>query len=173
MELGIGPDDVSHIVQTHLHLDHTGGLGHFPNAVVVVHARELEAAMSADDPMRTGYIRVDYDRPELGWQTIEGDSDLFGDGSIRLLETPGHAAGQLSLLIDLADTGSVLLTGDAADNLAQWEGRAHVRAFHSRTDAAHSLRRLHELADETGATVVFGHDPQNWAALQHAPDPYE
>jgi glyoxylase-like metal-dependent hydrolase (beta-lactamase superfamily II) len=76
------------------------------------------------------------------------------------------------LLLDLADTGPVLITADASDNLAQWEGRAQVRAFHSREDAAHSLRRLRELADETGATVMFGHDPDNWAELQHAPDRY-
>ena len=171
-ELGVGPGDVSHIVQTHLHIDHTGALGHFPNAVVVVHARERDAALAADDPMQSGYIRADFDRPELRWQTIERDTDLFGDGLIRLIETPGHAAGHMSLLIDLADTGSVLITADAADNLAQWEGRAHVRAFHSRDNAARSLRHLHELADATSALVVFGHDPENWAQLQHGPDPY-
>jgi glyoxylase-like metal-dependent hydrolase (beta-lactamase superfamily II) len=171
-ELGVSADDVSHIVQTHLHIDHTGALGHFPNAVVVVHAREREAALAAGDPMQSGYIRADYDRPELRWQTVEGNTDLFGDGLIRLVETPGHAAGHMSLLIYLADTGPVLITADASDNQAQWEGRAHVRAFHSREDAARSLRRLHELADETGATVVFGHDPENWGQLRHAPEPY-
>lgn len=171
-QLGVGPDDVSHIVQTHLHMDHTGALGHFPNAVVVAHVRERTAAMAAEDPMRSGYIRADYDRPELRWQTVEGDTDLFGDGLVRLIETPGHAAGHMSLLIDLPATGPVLITADASDNLAQWEGRAHVRAFHSREAAARSLHRLHELADETGATVVFGHDPENWASLQHAPEPY-
>ena len=170
-ELGVGPEDVSHIVQTHLHMDHTGALGHFPNAVVVVHARELEAALAAGDPMQSGYIRADYDRPELRWQTIEGDTDLFGDGLIRLIETPGHAAGHMSLLIDLADTGRVLITADASDNLAQWEGRSHVRAFHSRADAARSMRRLHELADETGAMVVFGHDADNWAQFGTHPRP--
>jgi glyoxylase-like metal-dependent hydrolase (beta-lactamase superfamily II) len=171
-ELGVARTDVSHIVQTHLHIDHTGALGHFPNAVVVVHAGEREAAMSADDPMQSGYIRADYDRPELRWQTVEGDTDLFGDGLIRLVETPGHAAGHMSLLIELADTGPVMITADAADNRAQWEGRAHVRAFHSRADADRSLRRLHELADETSAAVLFGHDPENWAQFKHAPKAY-
>jgi glyoxylase-like metal-dependent hydrolase (beta-lactamase superfamily II) len=170
--LGVAPDDVSHIVQTHLHLDHTGALGHFPDAVVVVHAREREAALAADDPTRSGYVRADYDRPELRWQTVEGDTDVLGDGLIRLFETPGHTAGHMSLLIDLADTGPVLITADACDNLAQWQGRAPVRALHSRADADRSLRRLHQLADENCAMVVFGHDPQNWAQLQHAPEPY-
>lgn len=171
-EFGVGPDDVSHVVQTHLHIDHTGALGHFPNALVVVHARELEAALAADDPMRSGYVRADYDRPELRWQTVERDTDLFGDGLIRLLETPGHAAGHMSLVVALADTGPVLITADACDNRAQWEGRAHVRALHSREQAARSLRRLHDLAAQTGARVVFGHDPENWAQLQHAPECY-
>jgi glyoxylase-like metal-dependent hydrolase (beta-lactamase superfamily II) len=170
--LGIGPGDVSHIVQTHLHIDHTGALGHFPNAVVVVHAREREAALAADDPMRSGYVRADYDRPELRWRTVDSDTDLFGDGLIQLLETPGHAAGHMSLLVELGDRGSVLITADASDNRAQWEGRAHVRALHSRQDAARSLQRLHELASQTGARVVFGHDPENWAQLPHAPAPY-
>lgn len=171
-QAGIDPGEVTHIVQTHLHIDHTGALGHFPNAVVVVHEREREAALAADDPLRSGYVRADYDRPELRWQTLDSDTDLFGDGLIRLLETPGHAAGHMSLLISLAETGPVLITADASDNLDQWQGRAHVRAFHSRDQAAHSMQRLHELADETGAMVVFGHDPDNWGRLQHAPEPY-
>lgn len=171
-QLGVRPGEVSHIVQTHLHMDHTGALGHFPDAVVVVHEREREAALGAEDPLRSGYIRADYDRPELRWQILTGDTDLFGDGLIRLLETPGHTAGHMSLLVNLVDSGPVLITADAADNLAQWEGRAHVRAFHSREDAAGSLRRLHELADETDATVIFGHDPENWGRLRHAPEAY-
>lgn len=170
--LGVDPNDVSHVIQTHLHIDHTGALGHFPNAVVVAHEREREAAFAADDPIKSGYVRADYDRPELRWQIVGGDTDLFGDGLIRLLETPGHAAGHMSLLLDLADTGPVLLTADASDNRAQWEGRAHVRALHSRDEAARSMKRLHELADQTRATIVFGHDPANWTGLRHAPESY-
>jgi glyoxylase-like metal-dependent hydrolase (beta-lactamase superfamily II) len=170
--LGVGPTDVTHVVQTHLHIDHTGALGHFPQAAVVVHARELEAARTAEDPVRTGYVRADYDRPGLDWQLVDGDTDLFGDGVLRLLETPGHAAGHLSLLITLPDTGPVLLTADACDSRAQWEGRTHVRALHSREQAARSLDRLHEVARHTGALLVFGHDPENWSGLRRAPGSY-
>ena len=171
-ELGVGPGDVSHVIQTHLHIDHTGALGHFPDAEVVVHGRELDAALAAGDPMRSGYVRADYDRPDLRWETIDGDTDLFGDGVVRLLETPGHAAGHMSLLLQLPDTGPVLLTADACDNRAQWEGREHVRALYSREDAARSLERLHGLAEETGALLVFGHDAENWSQVQHAPESY-
>jgi glyoxylase-like metal-dependent hydrolase (beta-lactamase superfamily II) len=122
--------------------------------------------------MRSGYVRADYARPGLRWETVSSDTDLFGDGVLRLLETPGHAAGHMSLLIQLPDARPVLLTADASDNEAQWEGRQHVRALHSREQAARSLERLHALADETGAAIVFGHDPENWAGFRHAPEAY-
>jgi len=139
---------------------------------VIVHERELEAARAAESPESTGYVRADYERPELRWQTIRGERDLFGDGSVRLIETPGHSAGHMSLLLSLNDTGPVLLTADACDNRYQWEGRAHPRALHSRQQAARSLDLLHGVAEETGALVVFGHDPENWSQLRRAPDSY-
>ena len=171
-ELGQGPDGVTHIVQTHLHIDHTGALGHFPEAIVVVHARELEAAQAAESAEATGYVRADYERPELRWHTVDGETDLFGDGAIRLVETPGHSAGHMSLLLSLPETGPVLLAADASDNRDQWEGRAYPRALHSREQAARSLDVLHQLAEQTGALVVFGHDPENWSELRRAPDSY-
>src|SRR5438105_6266847 len=67
--LGVDPESVTHVVQTHLHIDHTGALGHFPNATVVVHERELDAARAAESPEASGYVRADYERPELEWQT--------------------------------------------------------------------------------------------------------
>lgn len=169
---GLEPASVSHVVQTHLHIDHTGALGHFPDARVVVHTRELEAARAADSPLRTGYVRADYDRPELKWQTTDSELDLFGDGTVRLIETPGHSTGHMSLLLNLEDTGPVLLTADASDNRDQWEGRARPRALHSREQATQSLERLHAVAEDTGALVVFGHDPENWSQLRRAPESY-
>jgi glyoxylase-like metal-dependent hydrolase (beta-lactamase superfamily II) len=170
--IGVDPEAVSYVVQTHLHFDHTGALGHFPNAAVVVHERELEAARGAESPEATGYIPADFQRPELKWQTWSGELDLFGDGTVRLIETPGHSAGHVSVLLDLEETGPMLLTADASDNREMWEGRAHPRALHSKENANRSMQKLRDLAAETGALVVFGHDPENWAGLAHAPGSY-
>ena len=170
--LGVASESVGHVVQTHLHIDHTGALGHFPDATIVVHADELQAALAAEDPLASGYVREDYEQPGLHWQLAEGDLDLFGDRTIRLLETPGHSAGHMSLLLELEETGPVLLTADAADNRAQWEGREHPRALCSREDARRSLERLRALASETGALLVLGHEPGDWSRLAHAPDCY-
>jgi N-acyl homoserine lactone hydrolase len=161
---GVEPGAISQIVQTHLHMDHTGALGHFPNATVTVHERELEAARAAQ-PFENGYVRADFERPEIEWRPVTGEHDLFGDGTIRLIETPGHSAGHMSILLSLEQTGPVLLTADAADNRAQWEGRMEPRALASRDDAMRSLELLRTLATEHDAMIVHGHDPKNWAAV--------
>jgi N-acyl homoserine lactone hydrolase len=170
--LGVDPGSITHIVHTHLHIDHTGALGHFPDAEVVVHERELEAARAASSPEATGYVRADYERPELRWHTWSGELDLFGDGTVRLIETPGHSAGHTSLLLLLDDTGPMLLTADASDNRDMFEGRAHPRALYSREQGNASMRKLRAIAENTGALVVFGHDAENWASLAHAPESY-
>jgi len=170
--LGIEPDSVRYIVQTHLHIDHTGALGHFPGARVVVHTRELEAGRSADEPQARGYVPADLEHDGLDWRCVESDLDLFGDGTIQLLQTPGHSAGHMSVLVELPDTGPVLLTADAADNRAQWERQLPLRVLYSREDAEHSLERLRTLAHETQALVILGHDSENWSQLRHAPDAY-
>jgi N-acyl homoserine lactone hydrolase len=91
---------------------------------------------------------------------------------VRLLQTPGHAAGHVSLLLELDETGPVLLTADAVDNRAQWEGRQDPRPLHSAEEAAASRERLRELAGEIDPLLVFWHDPENWSQLRHAPDAY-
>jgi glyoxylase-like metal-dependent hydrolase (beta-lactamase superfamily II) len=171
-QIGIAPESVRHLVQTHLHIDHTGALGHFPDATVIVHAQELDAARTADPPHARGYVREDFERAGLDWRAVDGELDLFGDGAIRLLQTPGHSAGHMSLLLALDETGPVLLTADAADNLAQWDGHLPPRALYSRDEAKRSLERLRGLAREIDPLIVLGHDPDNWSRLRHAPDHY-
>lgn len=172
LKLGVAPDSVRHLVQTHLHIDHTGALGHLPDATVIVQVRELDAARAATPPHAYGYVPEDFHQAGLHWRGVEGDLDLFGDGAIRLLSSAGHSAGHMSLLLELEESGPVLLTADAADNLAQWDGELPPRALYSADDAKRSLERLRDLASETGSLVVFGHDPDNWSRLRHAPEHY-
>jgi N-acyl homoserine lactone hydrolase len=105
------PARVNVIVNSHFHFDHVGGNALVPNAVMVVQRREWEAAMDPDTAARHGYSRADFD---LGHKVIQidGEHDLFGDGSVVCLPTYGHTAGHQSLMVGLA-SGDVVLAGDA------------------------------------------------------------
>ncbi len=112
--LGYRPRDVRHVVLSHLHLDHAGGMKLFPQARFYAQAHELAHAIWPGPPFQNDYILADL-LPTRSYdlKALEGDADLFGDGSVRVLATPGHTRGHCSLLLRLPQTGAVLLPGDA------------------------------------------------------------
>ena len=122
---------------------------------IIVHAAELDSARGEQPRPRLRPRRL---RTARALAAVQGELDLFGDGSVRLLQTPGHSAGHVSLLLQLEHTGPVLLTADAVDNRAQWEGGQPPRALHTRP-GRRSRERLRELARELDPLLVFGHDP--------------
>ena len=122
-ERGVDPDDVKLVVMTHLHFDHASGVSQFPGATFVIAELEWTAATSRGGAFKgfhPPHFDHDYDWRTIDWSAayVEGHAtfgrsvDLFGDGSIRLLHTPGHTPGHLSVLLRLSDR-NLLLTGDA------------------------------------------------------------
>lgn len=176
-KLDIAPESVRFVLQSHLHLDHTGAVGRLPDATHVVQRCEYDYAFAPDWFAKAGYIRRDFDRPGLKWQFLDGQAtdyyDLYGDGSIVLIFTPGHAPGHQSFLVTLPQTGRVLLTVDAAYTLDHWEERALPGFLASAVDAVRSVRKLRELAEATQALVVTGHDPDAWPRFRQAPSFYD
>lgn len=171
--VGIEATDVRYVVQSHLHLDHSGAIGRFPNAIHVVQRSEYEYAFAPDWFSHRAYIRADFDKPDLKWKFLGGEYtdyfDLFGDGIIKMIFTPGHAPGHQSFLVTLPNTGPMLLTIDAAYTMDHWEQKALPGLVCSSVDAVHSVDKLRALADKTAATVVTGHDPDTWTTFKHAP----
>ncbi len=174
--IGVRADEITHVLQSHLHLDHTGAIGRFPNATHYVQRAEYDYAFNPDWFSAGAYIRSDFDRPKLKWHFLDGektdDFDLFGDGTIRMIFTPGHAPGHQSFLINLQSTGPILLCIDAAYTMDHWENRALPGLVTSSSDAAKSVAKLHTIANQTGALVVTGHDPDHWRTFKHAPNAY-
>jgi N-acyl homoserine lactone hydrolase len=168
---GIDPNSIRYVVQSHLHFDHAGAVGHFPGAEFIVHRREHEYAY---DPhwFVDGYKRSDFDRPGVRWREIELDHDdpeldLYGDGSIRLIFTPGHSPGLLSMLVDLPRTGKVILAGDTADTVTHYRHQAMPGLYLDGAEVVRSIDRLHELEAREGCElVIFGHDLDQWRTLQ-------
>ncbi len=171
--VGVDPGSVRYVLQSHLHLDHTGAIGHFPNAQIICQRVEYDYAFNPHWFARGAYIRADFDRPGLNWKFLGGEYtdnyDLFGDGAVRMIFTPGHAPGHQSFLITLPKTGPVLLTIDAAYTLDHWENKALPGLVHSSADAANSVAKLRRIASDTNAMVVTGHDPDNWQTFLKAP----
>jgi glyoxylase-like metal-dependent hydrolase (beta-lactamase superfamily II) len=174
--VGVAPEDVRYVLQSHLHLDHTGAIGHFPRATYIVQRLEYEYAYRPDWFAKGAYIRADFDRPGIDWKFLGGEYtdnfDLFGDGTIRAIFTPGHSPGHQSFLVTLPNTGPVLLTIDAAYTTDHWNDRALPGLVCSSVDAARSVAKLRKIAADTGALVVTGHDPEAWKAFTKAPQDF-
>ena len=108
--------DVKYLIQTHLHLDHSGGVGRFPNAVHIVQRLEYDYAFNPDWFAAPAYIRKDFDKPNIHWKYLNDKKtdffDLYGDGVITIKFTPGHSPGHQSILVNLPNSGHILLTID-------------------------------------------------------------
>jgi N-acyl homoserine lactone hydrolase len=174
--LDVDPGSIKYVIQSHLHLDHSGAIGHFPNAQYVVQRRELEYAFTPDWFQKPAYIRQDFDR-DVDWLYLDGPHDdffdLFGDGTIRILFTPGHAPGHQSVLVELENSGAMMLTADACYTMDHYNNAALPGLVHSAADVADSVRKIHRAVDRHEARVVTGHDPEEWPGFKKAPEYYD
>lgn len=163
--LGLRSTDITDVVNTHLHFDHAGNNDAFIRATLHVQREQYEIALDNPD-FPNQYWRLD----ELRYRLLDGPEDL-GDG-ISVLPTPGHVPGHQSVLVRLERGRPMLLCGDAiydAESLAadNWEGHSDPQR------ARVSSRAVLDLAKQTDAEVIFGHDPAQKRTLQLAPGWYE
>lgn len=159
---GFDPDVVDQVVLTHLHFDHVGGLAELPNARLVVQKNEW-AARNDERMVRSGAYNPDdidhgHDRLE-----VDGDHDLFGDGSITCLLSDGHTAGHQSVRVRTED-GTFVICGDCC-YLRRTLVDEHLPPFGvNRERQLVAVRRMaRERAD--GAALIFGHDPDQWETI--------
>ncbi len=161
----IDPDSIETVFCTHLHMDHAGGNCLFPKATFLVSGKEWE---TVQDPSLEGkgYFRNDWDHP-LNYVHVEDGHDLFGDGSAILQALPGHTPGHMGLILQLEQTGTVVLGIDTVPMEGNIDGPL-PRMVTTPEEAQQSVNKVKELASN-GATVICGHDPEQWATLPMAP----
>lgn len=162
-------EDFSLAVVSHLHVDHSGGIPLLAAAgiPVAIHQRELRYA-TGQATLADAYYASDYAREDVRWRII--DSELEIAPGIKLLETPGHTPGHLSYRIDLAETGTWIMTIDAADleeNLIRGLPPGCVADPADEDNALRSLQYLISEANRLDARLVPGHDPLFWRAVRH------
>ena len=165
--LDIDPGRVRWVVLSHLHFDHAGGLHQLPNATIVVQRREWKAGFDEDIAAKHHLPKRFFD---LGHEVmqIDGEHDLFGDGSVTCIPTFGHTPGHQSMRVR-SEFGDHILVGDACNN-HQIIGTRH---FPAPSDPRHEEinRSLDALLArrEAGTVLVYGHDPEQWGEVPVLP----
>jgi glyoxylase-like metal-dependent hydrolase (beta-lactamase superfamily II) len=160
--MAIDPASIRWIVNSHLHGDHCGGNALIPNATVIVQASEWDFAPRAED---TGYTRHEFDTGQPVTK-LQGDHDLFSDGSVVLFPTPGHTPGHQSARVRLRG-GEVVLAGDCCNMRASLD---QLRLPDHAHDADAYLRSLLHLRDlrANGVRIFYGRDPDFWRTVPQA-----
>ena len=167
-DLGYAPGDVDYLLLSHLHTDHAGNVDTFADAEVLVHEEELRYAFFPDPVQRVFYLGGDFAALRTAAHEVTpttGRYDLFGDGSVELIPTPGHTPGHQSLKVELPDAGTVILGADVALLRAGYENELAPSFNWSLEENVRSIRRVKQLARETDADVVIHHDEAEQARI--------
>jgi glyoxylase-like metal-dependent hydrolase (beta-lactamase superfamily II) len=162
--IDVDPASVTHVVNSHLHFDHCGGNALLPNATVVVQRSELDAAKDGGDIK--GYVTADFDTGQPR-QLIDGQHDLFGDGSVVLIPTYGHTPGHQSVRVQ-TENGEFVLCGDAC-YLKESLDTMTLPGIIADPDGAIAAFQLFRDLQGKGATIMYGHDLEFWKTIPQAP----
>lgn len=155
-EVGVEPGDVQHVVHSHLHYDHAGGIEFFPDATFYVHRRELQAAFWPPSYQQDLYVKADFDHP-VRWKDLSGRHDIFGDGRVVIFPTPGHSPGHQSMVVKL-DGQTLVLVGDAAYLPRNMELGVLPAIVWSPDAMVDSWQILEQVRADNDAQFIFTHD---------------
>jgi N-acyl homoserine lactone hydrolase len=162
--LGVKPADIKGMAISHTHPDHVGNVELFPQTMLYVQKAEY------DWPGEGGAPRF---KPEHPVTKLEGDHDVFGDGSVVILSTPGHTPGHQSLLVKLPKTGAVVLSGDAVHFKDNWDNRRVPGMNFNKEETLASMQKIADTLAKEHAQLWINHDKPQSDAQKKAPDYYE
>jgi len=166
--LGLKPTDIDVVVQSHLHFDHAGGLCWLTHAPVLVQREELAFALAPPVYQAAIYVRDDFGIG-LRWQELDGDHDVFGDGRVVAISTPGHTRGHQSLLVQL-DGQTIFLLADAAYLLGKMRSRSLPGVLWSPDAMIATWDRIEEIERSENARLLTTHELDYETSVQLAPD---
>ena len=168
--LALEPASVDLVVLSHLHYDHAGGAALFQDSELIVQQDEYSYAHYPASFFASLYYRKNYDLPGYRWRLLDGDAELVP--GITALRSDGHTPGHQSLLVELPQTGPVIMAGDCCYWQESIDKEIPPGVVWDPTRAMHSIKRLKTIARLTGGRIFPSHDPVFWASAVKAPDAY-
>ena len=165
-KLGYSTERVKAVISSHSHLDHIGNIKMFPKAVHVIQKKELYQAWWPEKFQRgPAFVMSDFDgvAADFNYLELEGDYDLFGDGSISIITTPGHTLGHQSIRVKTAAGNTYVITGDAIwmqENLDGYPAGLN----YSVKDYNNSINKLKAIRDLENAELFMSHDENQFKA---------
>jgi glyoxylase-like metal-dependent hydrolase (beta-lactamase superfamily II) len=164
--IGVRPEQINFVGISHRHDDHIGQAANFPKATLLIGAEDFETVKARPDsaprlaPWIKGSSKV---------EKVQGDHDVFGDGSVVMLDMPGHTEGHHSLLVRLPRTGPVLLTGDLYHFTENFRNRGVPSFNTNRAETLASMARFEAIARQLKAKMIIQHEPDDIAKLPPFP----
>ena len=169
-QLNVTPEQIKYVGISHYHGDHTGQVDSFPGATVLIGKGDWDAITSPKPAAGVNF------KAFANWnggggkvESLVSDKDVFGDGSVMILNTPGHTPGHHSVLVKLKEKGNVILVGDAAHFHENYESNGVPTFNTSRAETVASLDRIKKLASVHKATVIIQHDARDVGKLPAFP----
>jgi N-acyl homoserine lactone hydrolase len=168
-QLKVAPAQVKYVGISHYHGDHTGQASQFPQATLLIGKGDWEVVTDPKQPAAVATPFKQWTSGEGKVEPVTGDKDIFGDGSVIMLDTPGHTPGHHSLLVKLKEMGNVLLTGDLAHFRENYESNGVPTFNTNRAETIASLERFKKIATNLKATVIIQHDERDVSKLPAFP----
>ncbi len=169
-QLGVKPEQVRYVGISHYHPDHTGQVASLPQATLLIGKGDWDVISSPQPPSNAPAAPFRHWLSGAGkLEALPLDKDVFGDGTVVVLATPGHTPGHHSLLVRLPQTGAVLITGDLAHFRENYD-TSGVPPFNTgRAETLASLDRFRKIAANLNATVIIQHDGRDIGKLPAFP----
>ncbi len=166
--LGLTPADVNFVAFSHLHFDHTGNANLFPGSTWIINRKELAYALSEPRPFGVALDTFSaYSQAKT--VMIDGDYDVFGDGSVRILRTPGHTPGHQVLELNLKKAGTLILSGDLYHLRESVATHRLPTVNVDRADTLASMDRVDKLLVTTHGRLIVEHDYGDFESLPKLP----
>jgi N-acyl homoserine lactone hydrolase len=170
-DIGVTPANIDYLVLSHYHWDHVGNAGDFAGSTWLVYKGDRDQMFTSAaraDPWFNQYAALEHSRTKL----LSGDYDVFGDGTVVVLATPGHTPGHCSLLVRLKNTGPVVLSGDLY-HYAEERTLNRMPDEEKTAGTVESRQKVEELLRRTGAQLWIGHSMEFFRTVRKSPAWYD